>query len=172
MRQGRPRKLNEFIINGDDVWVKTSSGEFFVLDAQKWDEVKQYTWRINHCGYVETAISFPKRKRIFLHRLLCNALLLDWKKFQVDHINRNPKDNRMDNLRVVSNSVNQLNSGIRKDNTLGEKGLTLEKRWGKGRWKASISFNKKNICLGWFDTKEEAIKARLAGEKKYYGIER
>ena len=172
MKKGRPRMLNTVEIIGDDALVKTSNGDYFVLDANMWDSVKEYTWRINHCGYVETAISFPKRKRIFLHRLLCNVLLLDWKKFQVDHINRNKLDNRMSNLRVVSNAFNQLNTSLRKDNTWGEKGISLEKRWGKGRWVATISVNKKNICLGRFYTKEEAIKARINGEKKYYGIER
>ena len=172
MNRGRPRKLNTFVSFGDAVLVEASNGGYFILDADKWEEVSCYTWRISPFGYVETAVNCPKRKRIFLHRLLCKALPLDWKKFQVDHINRNPKDNRMINLRVVSNAVNQLNSGIRKDNTLGEKGLSLEKRWGNGRWKASISLNKKIICLGWFNTKEEAIAARIAGEKKYYGIER
>ena len=52
----------------------------------------------------------------------------------------------------------------RRDNTSGFRGVSL---W-QGKWKAGIGFKGKRYHLGYFDSKEEAIKARLQGESEIY----
>ena len=44
-------------------------------------------------------------------------------------------------------------------------------RWVKqrNRWVARITYRQKEYFLGYFKTKENAIKARVEGEKKYFG---
>ena len=74
--------------------------------------------------------------------------------FDIDHINRSKTDNRIKNLRLVTTSQNQQNSGRRSDNTSGFKGVSLHKKSGK--WTARIKIENKYKHLGLFETKEKA----------------
>lgn len=77
---------------------------------------------------------------------------------EVDHINHDRSDNRIDNLRLVTKSENQKNKGIAKNNTSGVAGVTWCSKYGK--WRARIMIDRKSIHLGRFDTIEQAAKAR------------
>lgn len=56
---------------------------------------------------------------------------------------------------------------LNKNNSSGVRGVTFDKK--RNKWVAQITFQRKNYYLGRYDTKEEAIAARKAGEEKYYG---
>ena len=76
---------------------------------------------------------------------------------QIDHINRNPSDNRIENLRECTQSQNCMNSRKkRKGFSSKYKGVCWYKPSKK--WQAVIQLNKKQIYLGRFDTKIEAAK--------------
>ena len=72
-----------------------------------------------------------KRKKYGLHRLIF------WKQHgylpdEVDHIDGNPRNNRIENLRAASHRENMYNAKIRKDNTSGVKGVSWHsqnKKW-------------------------------------------
>jgi len=87
----------------------------------------------------------------------------EWPKHQIDHINRNPSDNRIENLRDVPHVVNQYNRGEwgpgRK--CTGAIGVQLEK---SGRFGARIKVSGRVKCLGRFDTIEAARAAYLAAK--------
>ena len=85
----------------------------------------------------------------------------------VDHINRDRTDNRWENLRIVTAQQNCMNAGIRSDNTSGVRGV----QWWSTRkvWRARITVNGKEIILGQYATKDEAIAARRSAEHKYHG---
>lgn len=146
-----------------------NTGSFFIVDKTDMNRVLQYTWTENSQGYIETRMNINrKRKRIFLHRFLCGVIHEDWRKKQVDHINHNTQDNRRDNLRVCSNAENQMNKPKpRKDNTSGTTGVYYDKRW-RGAWIAHIGVNGKNIVVGRFGNKIDAINARKLAESQYY----
>ena len=80
----------------------------------------------------------------------------------VDHINRNPSDNRIENLRACTNSENLCNAKLPKHNTSGVKGITWLKR--EGKWQARIWVNGKAKSIGRFasldDAKQSVMKAR------------
>lgn len=59
-----------------------------------------------------------------------------------------------------------LNSKLHKGNKSGHKGVT----WMESRqkWRAYIGFKGKQITLGYFDNKDDAIKARHLAEEKYF----
>lgn len=82
---------------------------------------------------------------------------------QIDHINRIRDDNRIENLREVSQSCNLRNSETRTDNTSGIKGVLFHTYHKK--WAAQIALNGRNKHLGYHDTKLEAACHRLAGEQ-------
>lgn len=64
---------------------------------------------------------------------------------EIDHINHDRLDNRIENLRIVSRQENSVNLSKRIDNTSGIVGVSWSKRMGK--WRARISVNKKEISL-------------------------
>ena len=73
---------------------------------------------------------------------------------QVDHINRDTSDNRICNLRWVTNLENCQNKGISKNNTTGIKNISYDK--SKDIWRFNKNINGKRTQK-WFKTKEEAI---------------
>jgi len=83
----------------------------------------------------------------------------------VDHIDRNPSNNIFENLRAATRQQNNSNSGIRKDNTSGVKGVT----WHNNRWDVRVGFNKKRIHLGCFEDLELAELVAEMGREKYHG---
>jgi len=84
---------------------------------------------------------------------------------QIDHINHDRTDNRIENLEMKSNLANARNQRVRKNNTSGALGVTWFKRDKK--WRAAIQVLSKNIHLGYFDTIEEAISMRLTANDHY-----
>ena len=79
------------------------------------------------------------------------------KGFQIDHINGNILDNRIENLRLATYAENQWNAKTRVDNTSGIKGVCWHKLHKK--WMAQIKSNGTRNYLGLFEDKEEAAKA-------------
>jgi hypothetical protein len=86
------------------------------------------------------------------HRLAWLLHTGKWPKHQIDHINRIRDDNRIENLRVVTKSQNQINSEMYRNNKSGYRGVHFQ----NGKWVASIRRNKKQRALGSFATAKEA----------------
>ena len=84
---------------------------------------------------------------------------------EIDHINGICSDNRIKNLRSVSRSENMKNQKLRLRNTSGVCGVHWHS--AKGKWQAYITSQGKNIHLGYFTDKDDAIAARKAAEVKY-----
>lgn len=86
----------------------------------------------------------------------------------VDHIDGNKIDNRKSNLRICNKSQNTMNQVNKvKDGKLV--GVNYQKYNGKMCWIPRLMINYKNLWLGSYDNKEDAIVARLKAEKKYCG---
>ena len=103
------------------------------------------------------------------HRLAYLWMTGDWPKHQVDHINNIKDDNRWCNLRDATNSQNQRNTALRKNNTSGVKGVNWHK--GNKKWRARVGYNNKRIHIGDFkllsDAEVAIKKARKNIHKEY-----
>jgi hypothetical protein len=84
-----------------------------------------------------------------------------------DHIDRDPFNNRKNNLRKTTRVENNRNRSIAKNNTVGITGIYWNKR--NNNWRSSITVNRERIELGSYKNKEDAIIARLRAEVKYFG---
>lgn len=86
-----------------------------------------------------------------------------WPAGQIDHVNRNKGDNRIENLRECSPAENQQNMGLRSDNTSGSQGVSFHRQTGK--WRAYITTHGVHMYLGLFRDKGEAIEARVKAKR-------
>lgn len=128
-----------------------------LIDLEDVEKVKNYKWCESH-GYI-----ICNKLKTFLHRLIMNCP----SDMVVDHINRNPLDNRKCNLRICTQQQNQTNHGVSSNNTSGTTGVYWSK--AKNKWNVRIQVNYKQIHLGYFDTLEEAIEVRKKAEIEYFG---
>lgn len=103
------------------------------------------------------------------HRLAWLYVHGEFPKNQIDHINGNRDDNRIDNLRVVTAKENACN----KRNPQGSNpylGVTKKKRRDKYKWCARIMINQKPKHLGYFDSAEDAKNAYLLAKSQYHNV--
>ena len=90
-------------------------------------------------------------------------------KKQIDHIDGNKTNNRIENLREATNGQNRANSKTSNINGLkGVRKLKWIKDVGKC-WAAQITINKKTIYLGTFYSAHEAHLAYCDAAKKFHG---
>jgi hypothetical protein len=99
------------------------------------------------------------------HRIAWLIVHGQWPAAFIDHINGNPSDNRLSNLREATNAENVRNSKLRRDNTHGLKGVSLV----KNRYFSRIAVNRQRIYLGCFRTPAEAHAAYVAAAAKFHG---
>lgn len=81
------------------------------------------------------------------------------KGMQVDHINKNPRDNRVSNLRLLTKTQNMQNRRSKRNAKSKYKGVTYNKKSKRKPWKARINYNKRQIYLGSFETQLQAFQA-------------
>jgi len=105
-------------------------------------------------------------RMLFAHRIIYAIIHGKIPNGDIDHIDQNPMNNRIENLRDVSHSDNQHNSKKRKDNSSGFPGVCWHARYQK--WQAEIKVNSRPIFLGRFDDYDDAIRARKMAKIKYH----
>jgi len=101
----------------------------------------------------------------FAHRVIWAMVYSEWPSDQIDHINGIKSDNRIPNLRIVSNLTNQRNQSLPAHNTSGVMGVTWDKESRK--WKAQIRVGPRNYNLGRFADIDDAAAARKAADDRY-----
>jgi len=100
------------------------------------------------------------KNRISAHRLAWFWAYGELPEKQIDHINRDRLDNRIENLRLATNEENQQNANRR--------GYYLNQQWG--RYVAQIAVNGRSIYLGGYDTEDEARAAYLAAKNRLHSF--
>jgi len=117
--------------------------------------LEEYTWHLGPYGHPMTNLPRDEQGRrssgVFLHHMIMGYPI--WEGEEIDHINRNPQDNRRYNLRYASVSQNRINSnrviGVARNVYIRE-----------GRYVVRIRRNLVEHYLGAFDTLDEAVAER------------
>ena len=131
-----------------------------IIDGSDYERVSHHKWWIHTLGYIYTRVN---KKYLYLHRFI-----LDTPKGMVtDHINGDKLDNRKVNLRICSTRENVINCKLSKNNTTGFRGVSF--RADLDKYRAYLMVNRKQVNFGLYDNLEDAMKARLQGEQKYFG---
>lgn len=133
------------------------------VDLDKVEELKQFKiYCREHSGKRYACITVD-RKKILLHRYLMGIHNDEYTlRTTIDHINGDSLDNRLTNLRICSQKDNMKN--IRKPGRIT--GVTQLRT---GKWAARIMSNYRTISLGNFNSREEAVIARLRKERELFG---
>ena len=101
-----------------------------------------------------------------LHRLAWLYIFGEWPKGAIDHADRNPKNNAIDNLRVITPSQQQENHGLRRDSKSGYRGVSWHAK--SQRWRAVITSKGKSYNLGLYFDIHEAAKAYASAAAIYH----
>lgn len=152
-------------VDGDVAYVPLTQGYEAVIDVSDVPLVDKWDWYAlvqSDSVYAVRNQSTPVKKTLVLmHRVLMDAP----EGFQVDHRDGIGTNNRRSNMRLSSHQQNATNRRVYKKSRSGMKGASFQ----KGKWRASIMRNKKNIHLGYFDTPEAAHDAYVAASVIYHG---
>lgn len=121
---------------------------------------------VNTNGYVQFELNIGGvRERFLAHRVIWLYVYGFWPSKHIDHIDHNPTNNSIDNLRDVTVSENARNRSYNCRNTSGVQNVYWNK--AKKKWEARIRTDKGKIFLGLFDDKNEAIPVIELAKKEH-----
>lgn len=146
--------------------INSKHGKFKVLvDNEDYTKVINHKWNISKSSnkYFRVECNEPGFK-VRLHRFILGLNVGDP---EVDHINRNPLDNRKNNLRIVNRTAQVRNTSSRQNSISKYVGVSFDKK--NKKWVAQLKINNKIVYYKRFDNELDAAKNRDKAAKKYHG---
>jgi hypothetical protein len=171
------RSENRYEIEGEVTKLYLQPGIMTTIDTKNIDRISKYRWHAKWDDKGHWYRVFSKDclgKPIILSRLIMNfpdGLL-------VDHINRDPLDNRESNLRICTVSENSRNRSKKNDKYYSiYKGVTYQKDCKRKKpWLARIVVHDRTHNLGYFESEVDAANAynikaiELFGDYAYLNV--
>lgn len=146
------------IENGSVRGIPLTRGKIAIVDAEDFEWLNQWKWCALKGKYTFYAMRIVEKKGIKFSFLMHREILKLKKgdKIITDHKNRNGCDNRKNNIRTVTITINNHNSRLQRNNSSGYRGVSWKK--DKQKWKAYLMVNNKQVHLGYFtDIKSAAL---------------
>lgn len=155
--------------------INITQGKQAIVDNEDFDYLNQFHWFFGSKGYALRRLKTKYREtqhKMSMHREVMKEIISNSKdkRLCIDHINHNKLDNRKENLRLVTQSVNCLNGSMRNTNKSGFIGVCLAHRKSRIKkdgsrtvwtaWQSTVVINYKQTHLGYSKTLEEAIEKR------------
>ena len=133
-------------------WTTNTNKEFY-FDVDDYESIKEHCWfeSWNKDKTYNFIMSHIDGQNVRLHQFVFGK--------RVDHKDKNALNNRKNNLRIATHQENCWNRGAHRDGSSGVAGVCWAKR--EELWRAYITIDGKQKNLGYFDSKDGAIKARL-----------
>lgn len=113
------------------------------------------------------AVYVPGAGQFTEHRLVWLYVYGHFPPDDIDHINGDRTDNRINNLRLATRSQNNMNARKRTVNKSGFKGVSWHS--GAHKWRATIMLDRHQTHLGFYDAPELAHAAYVAAAQKHFG---
>lgn len=154
--------------------------KYFVIDKEEFNKIYNIKLHIQNVNYVAHSIYFDDiKKELYLHNLIMNRYGFPGKGSTetVDHINRNPLDNRKENLRIVTQSEQNMNQKKKKRTVVlpEDSEITAEdipkhiwyvKANGDHGDRFAIEFKTENIVWKTTSSKKVSLKEKLEKAKE------
>lgn len=141
-------------------YIELTRGAVAIVDDADYVWLSQWNWFLHSGGY---AVRTIRGGIVYMHRQIMNARA----GVEVDHRNRNKLDNQRNNLRVASTAENQHNRAPRAGRNVPYKGVRFDA--DRGKYRARITVNKREIHLGRYDTPEEAARVYDDAARQHFG---
>ena len=133
-------------------------------EGNRWKAGTVLGWEADH-GYIEGSVDFGRYK---MHRLVWLWHKGSFPKLHLDHIDGNPSNNKIENLREATDAQNMQNQRkARVTNKLGYQGVYQV----KNKYRACLTTNGLTKHLGYFDTPEKAHNAYVLEKRKVHEFE-
>jgi hypothetical protein len=113
---------------------------YALVDDGDFEDLNQHRWCLSDGRAVRT---------VLMHRQIMGE--------RVDHRDRDPLNNRRENLRPATLAQNNQNKGLSRANKSGYRGVSWNKK--REKWEAQAKLNYRSYHLGRYDTPEEADEA-------------
>lgn len=138
---------------------------FAVVDPEDYPMVARSKWHLDDSGRAKrnAVVAEGRRFGTRMHREIMGLEPHDPR--EVDHINRNPLDNRRSNLRICDHAQNHQNLGSYAGSTSKYRGVSWDAP--RGKWKAQATLNYRNVYIGRYDTEQEAADAAAAWREEH-----
>lgn len=161
----KKKKYNQYKIEGEKTIIFIRDGTYFTIDTSDKDCILKYYWDVCD-GYISTQIRTKENNKLITRKRRVHQLLFPNipKGLEVDHIDRDKRNNTRKNLRIVTHKENMQNVGMFKSNKSGYKNISFDKE--EKKYLVVFSWNYKRYFVGRFSNIEDAQKALLKRKKE------
>lgn len=134
-----------------------------LVDSEDFDRIAAHPWCLRW-GYARRHVKQAdgKWRPIHMHREIIGEPPPG---MTVDHVNRNPLDNRRENLRFVTKGGNIQNLTPRRGCTSRHRGVSFHR--ASGLWHARVTLNGRTTSLGYHHTEDQAHEAAQAWRREH-----
>jgi len=164
---GMAKSIRPIRTKGALAFIPLTQGYTATIDAADVHLVEAWNWSalvVRNTVYAKRReMSGGKQRTILLHRVIMDPP----DDMQVDHISGDGLDCRRSNMRQATNSQNQHNQRISRNNTSGFKGVSWQA--SREKWQANIMVRGKHIYLGRFALPESAHAAYRKASARLHG---
>jgi hypothetical protein len=153
----------------DIAFILLTQGKQAIIDTEYLTATSQYKWRASRRNWLFYAVRNIKGKKgcfIYLHRFIWETINGSIPHGMViDHINGDGLDNRLSNLRLVTQHENITNSYARRAGLTSSKYPGVYWHNASKKWQAQIRVSGKPYYLGYYASEIEAHQAYLAAKE-------
>jgi hypothetical protein len=147
--------------------IELTRGYVALVDDEDFDRVNAHKWHVHFKSVgARPYAQHSYRENGVNHTIDMHRFILD-SEIEVDHKDHNGLNCQRYNLRKATESQNQHNQPLRKNNTSGHKGVSWKKDAGK--WQVRVMCDRKHIYIGMFTEYNVACEAADAAMLKYHG---